>query len=129
MKAAKILLWICGIGCMWGFVMAVMPWHFLMTWFEWFGVQTPDGHPVTVFVFRICFTLFGLIGFFFMILARNPLGYGAMLTLAAYGLIFYGLISLGGGIRYGLPVWTFAGDFVFAVGSGSYLIVFRKKDA
>jgi len=129
MKAAKILLWICGIGLLMGFVMAVMPWHPLMAWWEMFGINTPNAHPVTVFMFRVCFTLFGMIGIFFIILARNPLAYGPMLPLAAYGLVFWGLISLGGGIRYGLPVWTYVGDCVFGIGAGIYLIIFRKREA
>jgi uncharacterized membrane protein YjjP (DUF1212 family) len=71
--------------------------------------------------------MFGMIGIFFTILARNPLKYGAMLLLAAYGLLCYGVFCLAGGIRYGLPVWAYYGDVVFGIVAGILLLVFRKK--
>jgi hypothetical protein len=68
-----------------------------------------------------------MIGIFFVILARNPLKYGAMLPLAAYGLVCYGIFCLVGGIRYGLPVWTYSGDVIFGVAAGVLILVLRKK--
>jgi len=68
-----------------------------------------------------------MIGIFFVILARNPLKYGAMLPLAAYGLLCYGVFCLVGGIRYGLPVWTYSGDVIFGVVAGVLILVLRKK--
>jgi uncharacterized membrane protein YjjP (DUF1212 family) len=71
--------------------------------------------------------MFGLIGIFFLILARNPLKYGAMLLLAAYGLLCFAVFCLAGGIRYGLPVWIYSGDVIFGAVAGSLLLIFRKK--
>ena len=129
MTAAKTLLWICAISLLMAFIMAVLPWHVLMAWFKYLGIQTPDGHPLTVFMFRGCFTLFGLIGIFFVILARNPLAYGPMLLLAGFGLIFWGLVATAGGIRYDLPIFTYVGDLIFGIFVGGYLIAFQRKQA
>ena len=129
MNTAKFLLWICAIGLLTSFIIAVLPWHTLMTWFDYIGIQTPEAHPLTVFMFRVCFALLGSIGIFFMILARNPLAYGPMLKLAAYGLIAWGLISFGGGIRYEMPVWTYVGDLVFGIVAGVCLIAFQRRQA
>jgi hypothetical protein len=68
-----------------------------------------------------------MIGIFFAILARNPLKYGAMLLLASYGLVIYGIFSLVAGIRYRLPVWIYANDVIFGVVAGVLLLIFRKK--
>ncbi len=100
MKGLKIILWICAIGCLLGFIFAVFPWRAITALFNWVGLQPPVAEPITVFMFRLCLAIFGMIGIFFVILARNPLKYGAMLLLAAYGLLFYGVFNLVGGIRY-----------------------------
>ena len=127
MKGLKIILWICAICFLLGFVFAAFPWRALTAWCGWFGLQLPVPEPIIAFMFRLCLSLFGMIGIFFAILARDPLNYGAMLTLTAYGLLFYGVFSLVGGIRYELPVWVYAGDVIFAVIAGVLILIFRKK--
>ena len=127
MKVLKIILWICAIFCLLGFIFAAFPWRAITAWFNWVGYQPPAAEPITVFMFRLCMAIFGMIGIFFVILARNPLKYGAMLLLATYGLLFYGVFSLVGGIRYVLPVWMYAGDVIFAVIAGVLILIFRKK--
>lgn len=127
MTAAKTFLWICAISLLSAFIIAVLPWHAIMSWFSYIGIPTPDAHPLTEFMFRICFALLGTIGIFFVILARNPLAYGPMLKLAAYGLIIWGLISCSGGIYYSFPAITYVGDLVFCLVAGVYLIAFQRK--
>jgi len=127
MKALKIILWICAISCLSGFIIAALPWQAVTAWFNLIGYQPPSPEPITVFMFRLCLAICGMIGIFFVILARNPLKYGAMLQLTAYGLLFYGVCCLVGGIRYGLPVWIYAGDVIFGVIVGILLFIFRKK--
>jgi len=127
MTAAKTFLWICAIGLLASFILAVLPWQALMSWFEQLGIQAPERYPLTEFMFRVCFGLLGTIGIFFVILARNPLAYGPMLKLAAYGLIVWGLISCSGGIYYSFPAITYVGDLVFCVIAGVYLIAFQRK--
>ncbi len=127
MKGLKIILWISAICCLLGFIFAAFPWRAITAWFNWVGYQPPSAEPITVFKFRLCLAIFGIIGIFFVILARNPLKYGAMLLLAAYGLLCYGVFSLVGGIRYVLPVWMYAGDVIFGVIAGVLILIFRKK--
>ncbi len=127
MKGLMIILWICAISCLLGFIFAALPWRATTALFHLFGVPLPTAEPITVYLYRLCMAMFGMIGIFFIILARNPLKYGAMLVLAAYGLLCYGVFCLAGGIRYGLPVWAYYGDVVFGIVAGILLLVFRKK--
>ena len=106
MKGLKIILWIAAICCLSGFAVAALPWPTVTALFRWFEIEPPAAEPVTAFVFRLASAMFGMIGIFFLILARNPLKYGAMLLLAAYGLVAYGVFCLLGGIRYAFPVYT-----------------------
>lgn len=97
MKGLKIILWICAISCLLGFVFAALPWRATAALFHLFGVPPPTAEPIIVYLYRLCLAMFGMIGIFFTILARNPLKYGAMLLLAAYGLLCYGVFCLVGG--------------------------------
>ena len=127
MKGLKTVLWICAVSCLLAFVFAAFPWRAFTALSHWVGIQPPTAEAITVFMFRLSLAIFGMIGIFFVILARNPLKYGAMLLLAAYGLVCYGVFFLVGGIRYGLPVWAYAGDVIFGVVAGVLLVIFRKK--
>ena len=128
MKGTKIILWICAIYCLAGFVLAALPWRALAALCDWVGIHPPAAEALTVFMFRLCLALFGMIGVFFAILARNPLKYGAMRLLAAYGLVGYGIFSLAAGIRYGFPVWTYSGDVIFGVVAGLLLLLLRRAE-
>jgi hypothetical protein len=127
MKGLKIVLWICAICCLLGFIFATLPWHAMTTLYHWSGVQPPTPEPTTVLMFRLCGATFGMIGIFFIILARNPLNYGAMLLLAAYGLLGFGIFCLVGGIRGGLPVLVYSTKFIFFVVVSVLILIFRKK--
>ena len=127
MKSLKVTLWICGVLCLLSFIFAALPWRVITALCEWVGFQFPAASPIIVYMIRLCLAVVGLIGVFFIILGRNPLKYGAMLLLAAYGLLCYGLFCLVGGIRYALPVWMYAGDVIFGFVAGVLILMFRKK--
>ena len=127
MKGLKIVLWVCAVGCLLSFVFAALPWNFIKGWFEFFGLKPPAMGPITVYMFRLCLATYGLIGIFFVILARNPLKYDGMLLLAAYGALLTALFCLVGGIRYGLPLWAYSCDVIFCALAGVLLLIFRKK--
>ena len=103
MNRLKTTLMVCAIAFLLSFIFAALPWRALTAWANQFGVQIPTAEPWTVFWVRILFTTYGMIGVFFVILARNPLKYGEMLLLAAYGLLLFGLLALIGSILYVLP--------------------------
>ena len=127
MKRLKTVLWICAVCCLSGFVFAALPWRAFTALCHWVGIQPPAAEAITVFMFRLSLAIFGMIGVFFIMLARNPLKYGGMLLLAAYGLLCYGLFCLVGGIRYALPVWAYVGDVIFGFALGVLILIFRRK--
>lgn len=127
MKGLKIILWICAICCLLGFMATTLPWRVISAFYDLVGVRPPTAEPITVFIFRLFLAIFGMIGIFFVIFARNPLNYGAMLLLAAYGLLCFAVFCLAGGIRYGLPVWLYSDNVIFSVVAGVLILTFRKK--
>jgi len=68
-----------------------------------------------------------MVGMFFVILARNPLKYGAMLVLSAWGLLGYGAFSLMGCILYAFPVWGYADGVIGGFVAGALILIFRRK--
>ena len=128
MKGLKIVLWICAIYCFTGFIPAALPWNTIVALFNWVGIQPPTTEAINVLIFRLGSAIFGLIGTFLVILARNPLKYGAMLLLAAYGLMLFGIFVLIGGIRYELPVLAYFSDVIIGIVGCTLLLYFRKKE-
>ena len=94
MKELKIILWITAIGCLLDSVLAALPWKAITAFCDWAGIQTPIALPFTVFMYRLCSVLFGILGIFFVILARNPLQYGGMLLLVSKGNEFLPFVGI-----------------------------------
>ena len=127
MKGLKIVLWVCGILCLSSFIFAAFPWNMISAWFQWFGYESPPVTHIIIYMFRICLVTFGMIGIFFIILARDPLKYNGMLLLAAYGALFMGFSCLIGGIRYSLPLCMYVFDVIFCAAAGILILAFRKN--
>jgi hypothetical protein len=127
MKGLKVVLWICAVACLLGFVFAALPWRVTITWFQLTGAEPPTPDAVTVYVFRLFMAVSGIIGVFFIILARDPLKYGVMLQFAAYGLLSFGVFCLVGGIKYPISLGAYLGDAIFGLVAGVLLLIFRRK--
>jgi ABC-type Fe3+-siderophore transport system permease subunit len=127
MKGLKNTLWVCAIVFLLSFIFAALPWRAITAWANQFGVQIPDAEPWTVFWARLLCATFGMIGVFFVFLARNPLEYGGMLLLSAYGLLFLGVAVLMGSLRYELPFITYIVDVIFCFITGTLILLFRRK--
>ena len=127
MKGLKIILWVCAVGFLLCFVYAVLPFQAWARFSSWFGLQFPAAEPITEAIFRLCLAMFGMVGIFFVILARNPLKCGAMLVLSAWGLLGYGAFSLVGCILYAFPVWIHADGVIGGFVAGALILIFRRK--
>ena len=127
MKGLKTTLWVCAIFFLLSFICIPLPWQTFTTWSNQLGVQIPTAEPWTLFWVRMLFATYGMIGVFFVILARNPLKYGEMLLLAAYGLLLLGVFLLIGGIHYSLPFITYIVKVIIFFILGALILLFRKE--
>jgi hypothetical protein len=127
MKNLKITLWICGLGCLSAIPFIFLPWRIIGDIVNWFGVEPiPDVAAIQYFT-RIVFGVFGMIGIFFIILARNPLVYGLMIKLGGYGLITFGLLALILGVVLNITFSVFLGDAIFGIIFGIAILLFSSK--
>ena len=94
MKGLKIVLWVCAIACLLGFLGLVMPWTAITRMFQLYGLSPLATQPVEAYMLRLTAALVGMIGVFFLLLALQPLRYGPMLYLAAFGLLAFSLLTL-----------------------------------
>ena len=83
--------------------------------------------PIVIYIFRVVCGVIGLIGVYFIILARNPLNYGPMLDLGAYGLILFGLLALILGLKIGMPPIAYIGDALSGLILGIIIAIFSSK--
>jgi hypothetical protein len=127
MKVLKAALWLSAIYCLVESSGVLLPWRAITAYFDFWGYQVPTAEPINVFMVRLFSALFGMIGIFFIILAQNPLKYGAMLLLAAYGLLCLGVFYFLCGILYGLPDSIYW-DIIIVVAAGILILIFRKSE-
>ncbi len=132
MKGLKITLWVCAISFLTCFIAAALPWQVLTAWCNQYGVIITTTEPLIVYMARMSLMIFGMIGVFFIILARNPQKYGELLVFAAYGLLLLGVLVLIGSILYILPtalpittITTLVKVFFYFI-LGALILLFRK---
>jgi len=127
MKGLKITIWTCAIAFLLEFIFVLLPWKMIASVFYLVSVRPPVAYPVTVFLSRLSLAMMGAIGVFLLILAFNPLKYGAMLSLACYGLLCWGAFWFFGGVQYGLPLMAYFLDTILGIGGGTFILIFWKK--
>jgi len=126
MKGLKIVLWVCGILMLLGFVEMLIPIRFLAEWYKPFGVELPLD-AMSTYMIRVCQAMAGLVGVFLVILAQDPLKHRPMVLLAGYGDLFLALTVLIWGSRYGLPPVMVRLGTASMVIIGVLILLFRGK--
>ncbi len=127
MKTLKFVLWVPAIGCLSAVPFIFLPWSVIESIGSWFGIESLPSMPIAVYFFKVTFGVFGLIGVFFVILARNPLESRPMLSLGAFGLILFGLLALVAGLYLGLPPIVFLGDGLSGLVLGIAILFLSSK--
>jgi hypothetical protein len=127
MKGLKITLWVSAIFFLLSSINVTLPWGEFTAWSNQRVVLLPTAGPLTVFwVWLWCMT-YGMIGVLFLIFARNPLKYGEILRIAAYGLLLLGVFLLIGNIHYAFPLKTYIVKVIFCLIFGALMVLFRKE--
>lgn len=130
MKGLKVVLWILAIVCLLCFLGVIFPWSWTSNIASIWGYDDITGFEgLLKYASRVGFATCGLIGIFFLILAFNPLKYGAMLSLAGLGLLLLGIVSLVWGIYYDFSWWIWLCDVLFCFIFGILILYFKGKAA
>lgn len=127
MKFLQAALCVTAFGCLTAFPFIFLPLNAVNEIITRFGAQPFPNLPSVVYLFRIACAIICLIGVFFVILALNPMRYGPMLRLGAYGLIIFGVLSLVFGSTLELPKVVFIGDGAAGLILGTLIATLAKK--
>jgi hypothetical protein len=127
MKSLKITLWIAALGCLTAFPFIALPWFVIEKIISWLGINSISNDPLIIYTLRVSCGVYGLIGIYFIILAKNPLKYGPMLNLGAFGLIIFGLLSLIVGMVLDISPIVYAGDSLSGLILGIAVLIFSSK--
>ncbi len=127
MKTLKIALWVTAVGCLTAVPFIVLPWTVVGNIMLWFGIEPIPNTPIVMYIFRIACGIIGLIGVYFIILARDPLNYGPMLNLGAYGLVIFGLLSLIVGFNMEISPLVYVGDALSGLILGIIIVIFSSR--
>lgn len=118
LKILKAVLYVVGIGYLFSFVVLFLPWDIMDRVFHFFRMEPIPEVPVAMYIIRVSYALFGLVGIFFIILAANPLRYPAMLTLAFGGMLALGIVMLYAGLLYEIESPWYLADPLFCFMAG-----------
>lgn len=127
MRSLKFALWICASGCLAAIPFVVLPWEIIQDLCLWFGIEPIPDTPLLMYFLRGACGIFGLIGLYFIVLARNPLDYGPMLNLGAHGLIAFGLLALILGLSLKISLKIFLGDAIFGIALGIVITILSYR--
>ncbi len=123
----KAMLWVSAVGFLLPITFILLPWTIIKDIYLWFGVEPISSDVINIYVFKIACVLSGMFGVFLVILAKNPLKYGAMLSLGSYGLLFFGVLSFILGLSLAMPVILYIGDALFGLVLGFLIMMFARK--
>ena len=127
MRGLKICLWIAGIGCLasvGGLVLPIWAWKAIT---EAFGIDSLPDAPEFMYAARLLSTMFGATGIFLIILALDPLKYGAMVPFAGISAICLGVVCGVAGAMAAIPTWWYLGDSLSCLVLGALMLVFWQQ--
>lgn len=137
MKALKVLLWLCGIGCFLSLPLMVMPWSVIESICralglesiiaQWFGAESIPNNPLVVYAVRTACAVGALSGVFFIIMARDPVRYRSLVILTAWGLVFIGLVCLVVGLTVKMKPPLYIIDVAFCLVLGIVIDILSHK--
>ena len=123
----KAALWVAAFGCLVATPFIFLPWHYISSITSFFGVEPIPSNPIIIYFFRVTCAVFGMIGVYFIILAKNPFRNKPMLLLGAYGLLTFGIVSLIFGIICKIRLITYIGDAFFGILLCIMIIILMRK--
>ena len=123
MHALKICLWVAGIFC---FVLSIfglfVPVSVLESIANYFGTEA-----LVVYGIRTASAAFIGMGVISVVLALNPMKYGAIVPFSGLSSIFIGVVCMITGLAVGMPFVWFLGDSLFCALMGFLILVFWQK--
>ena len=123
MKVLRVLLWINAGLFFLAIPFMVLPWDSINAFIAWFGVEPLPAVPVLMYLVRMMCGLSALGGVFFVLLARDPVRYAAMVWLVAWGLLVLGILAVVLGLAISLEPIIFMSDAAFCIDMGLVLAV------
>ncbi|MCP4634480.1 MAG: hypothetical protein GY855_16250 [candidate division Zixibacteria bacterium] len=128
MTGLRVVLSIMSIACLCAFVAVIIPWEYLSKIIAIRGWDISAFRGIEKYFVRLGFAGFGFIGIFFLILAKDPYKYPAMVSLGGYGLLTFGFFCLGWGFYYGFEIWIWFGDAAFCWIFGSVILFMKDPE-
>lgn len=110
MRGLKVCLRIIGVLCLLALVALFLPVAALESISNAFApVKFPDSLAFA-YVLRGVFATYAAVGVFYLLLARDPLGYGMLTPFSGAAAVFVGLACLVAGLITGVPAVWILGD-------------------
>jgi hypothetical protein len=123
MRALRICLWVGGIFC---FLLSMfglcLPVSVLESVANYFGTRT-----FIIYGIRTASAAFVGMGTISIVLALNPMKYGAIVPVLGISSIFIGVVCVVTGLTVGMPIIWLLGDSLFCALLGALVFLFWQK--
>jgi len=112
MRGLKICFWVGGFFCLLSLVGVFLPVAVLESIFKCFGVDAAGvlGRPMVEYIVRLVAGTYGAVGVYLLILAKEPMRYGALVPFTAVASLLLGAGCIVIGMMVGMPAKWFLGD-------------------
>jgi len=127
MRGLKICLWITGILCLTCVFGIFLPVSTLESFTKLFGIESLSGPPMATYAIRVMSATYVGIGVFCIILALDPMKYGAIIPFSGIFTVFLGVVCGITGPVAGMPAKWFLGDTFSSLLLGVLILVFWQQ--
>ena len=124
MRQLKICLWVVGVLYSLALVGLFMKSSTIESVATTFGSPAFPDAPLFAYTLRVMLGVYSAIGLFHVILALNPMKYGALVPFAGLAAILVGAICLVWGVKVRLSALVYLADFLFCELFGALIVVF-----
>jgi hypothetical protein len=127
MRALKGCLRVAGIVCLLAVLGLVLPFSKFQALARMVTDEPLPDVPAFVYAMRVTSATYVAIGIFFLILARDPRRYAAMVPLAGWGAVFVGVTCGLSGLLMHMPAGWFLGDSLVCSLFGALVLVLWQR--
>ena len=127
MKSLKVCRWVLTVLCLVAAVFMILPIPTMESFFENFGIEPLPDTPIFIYITCLLSATYAVVGVFLVILAFDPMKYGAMVPFAGVSTLFIGLVCGTVGVISVMPNLWFLGDDLSGIIVGLLILIFWQK--
>ncbi|HUS91295.1 MAG TPA: hypothetical protein VM695_05560 [Phycisphaerae bacterium] len=126
-RLLKLVLLLCGLGCVCGLPGLYMPAGWMARAHEWLGMGEFPSAPIAEYLARLTSGLYAMYGGLVVLMATDVRRFAPLITAQALMLVAVSASSLFYAWGTGIPTWWLIGDIAATALFGGMVLVLQRK--